>query len=398
MRDSGAMSDTARKALAVSLIFGTTSAVIGVHMPFLPVWFDWAGLSAYQIGLLGAAPVFVRILTIPFAGYFADRWGKAPELVLWLSVAAVLGFLALSQMQGFWPILAAIVYLAFVWSPVFPLSETVAMSIIKRTGLDYGRMRLWGSVTFILTNAAGGWAVERVGAHAVVWLLVGLCTVSTVAAYVLLRTVRGEARGTEAVVHASRRISPADVASLVARRDFRLFLLATGAVQSSHAMLYVFGILHWRTQGISAEWASALWTVSIGIEIALFAWSRAVLKRFDPVVMIAIGCAGGAIRWGVMGLDPGLATLIVLQAGHGLTFAASHIGAIHYLTRTVPDHQMGTAQALYSAFTGGIATGLAMLAIGPLYANFGGKAYWAMAVVALSGLLASLAIRPRPEG
>ena len=88
----------------------------------------------------------------------------------------------------------------------------------------------------------------------------------------------------------------------------------------------------------------------------------------------------------------GLFLLVPLQMAHALTFAASHIGAIHYLTRTVPEHQMGTAQALYSAVTGGLATGVVMLSIGPLYANFGGRAYWAMALVSLIGLAASLAI------
>lgn len=393
MRESPAMSDTTRKALAVSAMFGTTSAVIGVHMPYLPVWFDWAGLSTYQIGLLGAAPVFVRIFTIPVAGYFADRWGRTAEMVMLLSWAAVLGFLMLSQMRSFAFILAAIVYLALVWSPVFPLSETVAMGVIKRTGLDYGRLRLWGSITFIITNCAGGWAIERVGAHTVVWFLAGLCLLSTLAAHVLLRAVReGRETGAAPQMHASRRISPADVASLVRQRDFVLFLVATGAVQSAHAMFYVFGILHWRTQGISAEWAGALWTVSIVMEIALFAFSSAVLKRIGPVQLIMLGCVAAVVRWGAMGLDPGLPLLVLLQASHGLTFGASHIGAIHYLTRTVPEHQMGTAQALYSAFTGGIAMGAVMLAIGPLYANFAGLAYWAMALVALAGLGASVFI------
>ena len=386
------MTTTAQKALAVSMMFGTTSAVIGVHMPFLPVWFDWIGLSAYQIALLGAAPVFVRIFTVPVAGYLADRWGRAAEMVLWLSLASVVVFLALTQMRSFAFVLSAVVFLGFAWSPVFPLSETVAMGIIKRTGLDYGRMRLWGSVTFIITNCAGGWAVEHIGPQSVVWFLVGLVAVSSVAAGVLLRAVRRDADHTGPVVHASRRISPADVASLVGRRDFRLFLLATGAVQSAHAVLYVFGILHWRTQGISAEWASALWTVSILLEIVLFAWSRHVLQLIDPAKLIALGCAAGIARWGVMGLDPGLFLLVPLQMAHALTFAASHIGAIHYLTRTVPEHQMGTAQALYSAVTGGLATGVVMLSIGPLYANFGGRAYWAMALVSLIGLAASLAI------
>lgn len=386
------MSETARKALAVSLIFGSTSAVIGVHMPYLPVWFDWVGLSAYEIGLLGAAPVFVRIVTIPVVGFWADRSGKTPELVLWLSCAALGGFLALSQMREFWSVLLAIVYLAFVWSPVFPLSETVAMGVIRRTGLDYGRMRLWGSVTFIVTNCAGGWAIERIGAATVVWFLVGLCVLSTLAALFLLRAVRTE-RDAAAGLPAPRRLSLADVTALVRQRDFLLFLLATGAVQSAHAMFYVFGILHWRANGISAEWAGALWAVSILMEIALFAWSREVLGLLKPQQLIIVGCAAAVGRWALMGFDPGLGLLVPLQMSHALTFGASHIGAIHHLSRTVPEHQTGTAQALYAAFTGGIAMGAVMLALGPLYANFAGRGYWAMALVALIGLAAAVGMQ-----
>ena len=48
----------------------------------------------------------------------------------------------------------------------------------------------------------------------------------------------------------------------------------------------------------------------------------------------------------------------------------------------MPDRQGGTAQALYASVTGGIGMGAAMLIAGPLYADYGGRAYWAMAVIA----------------
>ncbi|RTL67564.1 MAG: MFS transporter [Hyphomicrobiales bacterium] len=384
-------SEAVRKAAAVSLIFATTSAVIGVHMPYLPVWFDWVGMSPYQIGLLGAAPVIVRIFTIPVAGFYADRWGRTALLVVLLSWAAFAGFLVLSQMRGFPLIMLTIVYLAIVWSPVFPLSETVAMGVIRRNRLDYGRMRLWGSVAFIVTNVAGGWAVDRLGQHTIVWALAALVLVSTLAAHVLLVTV-GHDRGEAAAggSSAARRLSLHDVADLAHKPAFLLFLVATGAVQSAHAVFYVFGILHWRTLGIPAEMAGGLWAVSIVMEIALFAFSGAVLKWLSPVQLITLGCIASIVRWFAMGLDPGLALLVPLQMSHALTFGASHIGAMHFIARNVPDHQLGTAQALYSAFTGGIAMGAVMLSIGPLYANFAGLAYWAMALVSAIGLLASV--------
>ena len=64
----------------------------------------------------------------------------------------------------------------------------------------------------------------------------------------------------------------------------------------------------------------------------------------------------------------------------------------------MPETQAGTAQALYASVAGGIAMGGAMLVTGPLYAAYTGRAYWAMAVLAAVGLLASLMllrIKPR---
>ena len=44
-----------------------------------------------------------------------------------------------------------------------PLTETVAMTGVKAAGLDYGRMRLWGSLSFIAASVCGGWVLERAG-------------------------------------------------------------------------------------------------------------------------------------------------------------------------------------------------------------------------------------------
>jgi PPP family 3-phenylpropionic acid transporter len=93
-----------------------------------------------------------------------------------------------------------------------------------------------------------------------------------------------------------------------------------------------------------------------------------------------------------MGFDPPLALLVPLQILHGLTFGAAHLGAIHVMARAVPEGQAGTAQALYASVVGGVGMGAAMLLAGPLYADFGGRAYWAMAVLGVVSLAATLVL------
>ena len=79
--------------------------------------------------------------------------------------------LALSQAYGFWPILLLAVPLIVAFSTIMPLTETVAVSGVRHAGLDYGRMRLWGSLTFVAASFAGGFAISHWGSGAGIWLV-----------------------------------------------------------------------------------------------------------------------------------------------------------------------------------------------------------------------------------
>lgn len=125
------------------------------------------------------------------------------------------------------------------------------------------------------------------------------------------------------------------------------------------------------------------------------AFSGAVVRRIGAVELIVLGGAASVVRWLAMGFDPPLAAVVALQALHGMTYGAAHIGAFYFITRAVAEREAGTAQALYAASTAGIAMGGAMLLSGQLYAALGGRTYWAMAAIAAGGLAASLALRRR---
>jgi len=175
-------------------------------------------------------------------------------------------------------------------------------------------------------------------------------------------------------------------------RAFLLLLIGAGLTQASHAAFYTFGTLHWRALGLSTAWSGMLWAVSIAAEVALFGYSAAIVRRIGPTQLIVLGASAAVLRWIIMGLDPALFVLLPLQLLHALTFGATHIGAIHYIGRGVSDTQAGTAQALYAAITGGIATGGITLMAGPVYAACAGRVYWVMALVAATALLAGLAL------
>lgn len=382
-------------ALRVGLFFAALFLIYGIHLPYLPMWLDWRGLSASEIGTVTAAPFFVRLVVTPVVAVYADQHGAHRGLVVALAWSAVGAALALAAAPGFWTILVLAVALSLVVTTIMPLVETVAVSGVRSGGLDYGRMRLWGSVAFVVATFAGGAVIERAGAASGMTMIVA-ATVATALASHLLPHPRLEARTKPASVRVPRL---GEAMALLRSPVFVTFLIAAGAIQGAHATFYTFGALHWRSQGISAATTGALWTVGVGAEIALFAWSGWVMQRVWATTLLIAGGVAAVVRWTAMAFDPPLAMLFPLQVLHGFTYGAAHLGAIHLIARAIPDATAGTAQALYATVAAGIAMGGATLLSGQLITRLGGSgAYLGMALLAAVGLAAALAVRRSWDG
>jgi len=84
-----------------------------------------------------------------------------------------------------------------------------------------------------------------------------------------------------------------------------------------------------------------------------------------------------------------------LQAVHALTFAATFLAGVQIVERLSPPAAQTAAQTLSSVLSAGVLIGLATAASGPLYDRFGFGGYWAMAGMALAGLIAAAPLRRR---
>ncbi len=177
---------------------------------------------------------------------------------------------------------------------------------------------------------------------------------------------------------------------LLRQPAFVAFLVAAGGVQAAHATFLTFGTLIWQKQGLSGAWIGGLWAIGVFVEVALFAVSGWLVRTFGAVALLTAGAATSALRWVAMGFSPDITLLIPLQMLHGVTYGASHIGAIHFISKAVPRRAAGSAQALYATVAAGVAMGISTLIAGWLYAMHGGASYFAMSVIAAIALAASL--------
>lgn len=354
--------------------YGASFLTIGVLLPFWPIWLENRGLDAEIIGLILGAGTAAKIIANPLIANFADRTGERKRLIAWLTTAALGVFLLFPLKSGWLFVLAVNVLFFGLWSTCMPLTESLTMQAGRQLGFDYGRVRLWGSLTFIVAATGIGTLLTDRNPDLVHTVVVG-CLILTVVAAWALPDLRSEGTSSDRFT------------LLPVLRDWRfvVFLVGIGFIQASHAVYYGFGTLNWRRAGISEDIIGWLWAVGVIAEIVLFLFSGAVVRRTGPARLIAFAGLAGLVRWLFTASTVSLVPLFLLQVLHAFTFGAAHLGAMHFIASRVPPELSATAQSVYSALVMGLVMGIALFASGHLFNAVGSRAYIAMAVMSAAG-------------
>jgi hypothetical protein len=176
-------------ARRLAFLYATLFVVVGCYLPYMPVWLHWRGLNEDAIAILLATPLFARILFTPAISFATDWSGARRTLLIFLAWGTLLSFLLLWASGGFWQMLLATLLVAFNWTTIMPLIEAVAVSGVRTAGLDYGRVRPWGSGSFILASVGAGLVIGEYGAASVLPMLVVATSLMIVGIHLLRRDV-----------------------------------------------------------------------------------------------------------------------------------------------------------------------------------------------------------------
>lgn len=369
-----------------ALLYTAQFAAIGVMLPFLPAVLAGHGLSPQEVGAVLAAGSAMRLVAAPLLGRAADAGGH-PRLVLaaaaLLAAATATGF---ALAQAFLALLLVNLLHSLCMAPVIPLGDSLAIQAARRQGFDYGRVRSAGSISFIAAAAVAGQAVGWGGPVAAVWLF-ALCLAATALAAMLLEAAPDDRGGT-------RRRGAGGFRGPFRDPAFAWVLPLSALIQGSHALYYGFATIHWQAAGLSAAVIGLLWAEGVVAEVALFLWGRRLADRLGAPGLAALAAAAGVVRWAVTAETSWLPALALVQLLHGATFGAMHLAAMRVLSRQPPE-RAATAQTLHASLGGGLASGLLMLAAGPLYAAAGAGGFWVMAGLCAMALPLTLGLKRR---
>ncbi len=366
-----------------SIFYGALFFAAGVQLPFWPLWLSGRGLPVEEVGILLAAGTWARVALAPLFGQLADRTQAIKALLLTCALSSTLVLLFMPLASGFWLLLALQIPAYALTQPLLPLGESQAMQAVKRGEMDYGRVRLWGSLTFILAVVVAGKLTTLSGSDVILWLLVGgmLATAATIP---FLPTAPRATRPSTAP------------ARLLSDRGFLLFLGTAALLQASHAVYYAYSALHWKAAGLSETLVGLLWAAGVIAEVLLFYLARPLIERLRPTSLLALAAVGGLLRWSLLAMTTSPFLLLGGQLLHAVTFGAAHLGAMFWIAGRIDASRAAGAQSLLAAAVGG-AMGLMTLLAAPLFERVGGAAFLAMTGVSALALILAWALRRRRD-
>lgn len=317
-------------------------ALLGAVAPFMPLYLEYLGFTPARIGELLALPMLMRCLAPNLWGWLGDKTGRRLLIVRWGALLTLLGFSLIFIRQDYgWLVLVMLLH-AFFWHAILPQLEVITFAHLKAQPERYSRIRLWGSIGFIVTVVLMGHLFERrdMGGYP---LLVCLVMGGIWLASLLVPEASTDARAAIG----------AGLGSVLRQQAVLVFYLGVLLVQVSHGPYYSFLSIYLGELGYGRGMTGWLWSLGVLAEIVLFMWMPALLRRFSVRKVLITCLLLATLRWLLLGaLADSLPWLLAIQLLHAATFGGCHAASMQFIQQRFPRSCQGSGQALYVSMSG----------------------------------------------
>ena len=364
-----------------------------VSSVFLGIWLSEHGLPADQIGLVNSVPMVCLLAINMLVGRIADRAKDWRSVIIILSMLGAAVPIGLFFVNEFWGIILVWSLCTMANGSIPPIIDAATVRMTRRNGTDFGNVRAWATIGYVVGAGGIGMLISVFGAHAFVPLFVAM---SLLRAGLGLLLPRFRAPDHE--------VTLASTATRTHLRDslklwFVLPLLAFSLLNSSHALIGAFAGLLWHQNGIPEYYIGPLLAVAATTEaIIMFAWRR-FSGRITARNMILAACMASLVRFTVMAFNPPVEVLFLVQMLHGISFGVGYFGCVHFIANWTSESNAAEAQGFANMLNQGTSM-LSLTAFGWLVIHFGSYAFFYSTVVAILGMicvLVSLRLRPPKE-
>ena len=357
-------------SLQYALYFGAQ----GVFIPYFNLYCYHLGFNGVQIGALSSLRSVVLVVFSLAWGALADRFHMRKPLYVWCNVISTLVWSFYLIADTFWTMFLVTALYGVFYAPIIAFLEAFSMDLLGRGKSGYGRLRVWGSVAFIVVVVVVGWALG--------WLPIKAVLVFIFAGGVLLSLVGLIMPASTA---ASKEPFWKSIRAFMNQRVL-VFLLCAFLMLVSHGAYYGFFSIYLENLGFGSSFIGLAWALAIIAEILVMVNSKRIFQYLSLETALAVTFIIAIFRWVLLGTLHAWYAILMLQVLHAGTYAMFHMASILYMDELAPEGAKTLGQSINNAMTYGLGLMAGFFISGFLYEQAGASfAFMASALLALLG-------------
>lgn len=321
-------------ALAIATYYVTFFGALGIFLPYFSLWLTARGLAPAE------ATRVISLVAPPLVGLLADARRARGWLLRGLSLLTCVAFFGFFVARARPAIYAATALFALFRAPLTSLVDATTLDHVRHHGGSYGRIRLWGSLGFLVAAVGFGALADHAGIGALPAATAWALAVAAAASFALPAPPPLERPG---VVGAWLRLV-GDGESWIFFAAVALGQMATAAYDSGFS-------LHLARLGFGGRFIGVAWATGVASEIVLMALSGGIVRRLGAAPLFACSLATATARWLLLSRVTSAAAILCLQPLHGVTFGMFWVAGVT-LVRDRGAAAPTAAQGLFAAALG----------------------------------------------
>lgn len=334
---------------------------VGAFTPYWALYLSSEKFSPADIGILMSLFQVSRIFAPHFWGWLADHTARRVQWIKLTAFLGLCGFIAVFWAHGFFWFFLVMAALSIFTSSTLPLAESLTFAHLAITNGHYSRIRMWGSLGFIVAATVLGFLIDLTGIQSLLWFLL----VMQIALFALTYTLPEP----KVAPHNDDHFS---LWQVIKQPNVIALLVGCSLMVTSHGVLYNFYSIYLSDHGYSKGMIGLLWSLGVICEIGIFMLMPKIMRRYSLKTILMASLALAVLRFSLIGLAvDDLWILLFAQCLHAATFGSFHVASVEVITQFFKGRYQARGQAIYNSVAygvggsvGGIAGGYALQYLG----------------------------------
>jgi PPP family 3-phenylpropionic acid transporter len=348
--------------------------VLGIFLPYFNLYCYHLGFSGLQIGILSALRSLAMVVFPLIWGSLADRFQIRKPIYILSTFLSTSIWLLYVFFVDFWPMLIITVFYGIFYAPIISFLEAVTMDVLGKEKKSYGRIRAWGSISFIVMVLLLGKIIDLYAIDIIILLILAGSLI-----------LAGISVGIPAIKAKKQDLLQPGADSLLQRRVI-IFLFCAFLMLVSHGAYYGFFSIHLAKLGYGSTFIGIAWALASTAEILVMIKSDKIFDRFSLENVLFFSFLVAAARWMILFFAGSTVVILVSQILHAVTYGTFHMASILYIDRLAPGQAKTLGQAVNNALTYGLGLMVGFFINGYVYEITGSHTLFLMsALIALAG-------------